>query len=88
MIRKQLTILNKSGLHTRPAAKLVDIAKKYSSKIEITFRNRTVDAKSIMGLITLGLQKDHVIDLTITGDDEEEAASAIAEWINQKCGED
>lgn len=57
MIRDSLQIQNKYGIHTRSAAKLVDTAKKFASKIEITFRDRTVDAKSIMGVITLGAQK-------------------------------
>ena len=88
MIRDQLTIQNKLGLHTRAAAKLVDTAKKFESKIELIFRDRLVDCKSIMGVITLGAQKDNVIDVIITGNDEQDASKAILKLINDKFGED
>lgn len=88
MIRDQLTIQNKLGLHTRAAAKLVDTAKKFESKIELIFRDRLVDCKSIMGVITLGAQKDNVIDVIITGNDEQDALKAILKLINDKFGED
>ena len=88
MIHQQLTIQNKLGLHTRAAAKLVDTAKKYASRIELIFRDRVVDCKSIMGVITLGAQKDHVIDVMVTGEDEEQAIEAINKLVNNKFGED
>jgi phosphocarrier protein HPr len=87
MIRQQLTIQNKLGLHTRAAAKFVDTAKKFESKIELIFQDRLVDGKSIMGLITLGAQKDSIVDLVITGRDEEDALCAIQTLINNKFGE-
>ena len=88
MIREQLIIKNKLGLHTRAAAKLVDTAKKYASKIELIFRDRAVDAKSIMSVITLGAQKDHSIDVVVAGEDEQEALKAIHSLIDNKFGED
>ncbi|OGT37028.1 MAG: hypothetical protein A3F12_01145 [Gammaproteobacteria bacterium RIFCSPHIGHO2_12_FULL_38_14] len=88
MIQEHITIQNKLGLHTRAAAKLVDTAKKFSSRIELTYRNRTVDCKSIMGLITLGAQKNHVLDVTISGEDEKEALNAIKKIVDEKFGED
>ena len=87
MIRQQVTIQNKLGIHTRSAAKLVDTAKKFASHIEIIYRDRVVDCKSIMGVITLGAQKDNLIDLVITGDDEKEALDAMVKLINNKFGE-
>lgn len=88
MIQRQLTIQNKLGLHTRAAAKLVDIAKKFESKIELIFRDRKVDAKSIMGVITLGAQKDNLLDVIITGNDETQAMEAIEKLIDNKFGEE
>jgi phosphocarrier protein len=88
MIRDQITIQNKLGLHTRAAAKLVDTAKRYGSRIELNFRDRTVDCKSIMGVITLGAQKDHIVDVVITGEDEQDALNAIHTLVNNKFGED
>ena len=88
MIQQQITIKNKLGLHTRAAAKLVDIAKKFNSRIELIYRDRLVDCKSIMGLITLGAQKDNVLDLVINGEDEELARAAIIKLVDDKFGED
>lgn len=88
MIHEQLAIQNKLGLHSRAAAKLVDIAKKYASRIEIKFHDRTVDAKSIMGVITLGAQKDHVIDIIVQGEDEDLAYDALKQLIDNKFGEE
>lgn len=88
MIHQKITIQNKLGLHTRAAAKLVDTAKKFGSRIELIFSDRAVDCKSIMSVITLGAQKDHVIDVIINGDDEQEAIDAINQLVNNKFGED
>lgn len=88
MIRQHLTIQNKLGVHTRAAAKLVDTAKKFGSKIDLVFRDRSVDCKSIMGVITLGAQKDHVVDVVINGEDEQQALVAIEKLVNDKFGED
>ncbi len=88
MIRQPLTIQNQLGLHTRAAAKLVDTAKKFESKIELIFRERTVDCKSIMGVITLGAQKNNIVDVVIEGDDEHKAFDAIRQLVDAKFGED
>jgi phosphocarrier protein HPr len=88
MIRQPITIQNKLGLHTRAAAKLVDTAKGYASKIELLFGGRVVDCKSIMGVITLGAQKDNIVDVMVVGEDEEQAIDAINKLVNAKFGED
>lgn len=88
MLQHQLTIQNQLGLHTRAAAKLVDTAKRYASRIELCFRDRSVDCKSIMGVITLGAQKDHIVDIIVNGEDEKEALEAIIQLVNNKFGED
>ncbi|VVC76126.1 Phosphocarrier protein HPr [Aquicella siphonis] len=88
MIREQITIQNKLGLHTRAAAKLVDTAKKFSSRIELSYRDRIVDCKSIMGVITLGAQKDNILDILVSGEDEQDALSAIKQLVDDKFGED
>jgi phosphocarrier protein HPr len=88
MIQQQITIQNKLGLHTRAAAKLVDVAKKFSSRIDLVYRDRAVDCKSIMGVITLGAQKDNILQVVINGDDEQQAVDAIVRVVNEKFGED
>ena len=88
MIKQLLTIQNKLGLHTRAAAKLVDLTKRFESQVELTYRERTVDSKSIMGVITLGAQKDDVVEVLIDGADEKDALQAIEVLVNNKFGED
>lgn len=88
MIREPVTIQNQLGLHTRAAAKLVDIAKRFESKIELIYRDRTVDCKSIMGVITLGAVKNSIVDVVIEGDDEKPALEAIRKLVDAKFGED
>lgn len=88
MIREPLLVQNQLGLHTRAAAKLVDIAKKYESRIELSLNERTVDCKSIMGVITLGAQKNNTVDLIIDGADESHAFDAIKTLFDNKFGED
>lgn len=87
MLNQQITIINKLGLHTRAAAKLVATAAKFESKIEITRNDHKIDAKSIMGVITLGATRGSVLDLLITGGDEQEARDAIVSLINNRFGE-
>lgn len=88
MIKDSVTIQNQLGLHTRAAAKLVNTAKKFESRIELTFRDRTADCKSIMGVITLGAMKNSVIAIVIDGNDESSALEAIHKLIDAKFGEE
>lgn len=88
MIRKQVTIRNKYGLHTRAAAKLVTLAKKFQSTIEILLHKKTANCKSIMALILLGAKKGTTFDLIISGNDEEAASEAIVKLIRGKFGEE
>lgn len=87
MLQQQLTIINKLGLHTRAAAKLVATAGKFESQIQLTREGRTIDAKSIMGVITLGATQGCVLDLMVMGGDEHEARDAIVALINNRFAE-
>ena len=88
MIRKRLTLQNKFGLHTRAAAKLVNLARKYQSQIELVKLKQVSDCKSIMALIMLGAKKGATFDLHISGEDETEAMDAISGLIRGKFGEE
>lgn len=87
MQQQQITIVNKLGLHTRAAAKLVALASRFESKIELINQDRVADAKSIMGVITLGAAKGTELELKINGNDEEAAKDAVIELINSRFGE-
>lgn len=88
MLQKQITIINKFGLHTRAAAKLVTIAAKYESSIRLQNSDRVADCKSIMALILLGAPKGATLDIIISGADELDAFDAITGLINSRFGEE
>ena len=87
-MQKQLQIINKLGLHARAAAKLVQTASKFASLVEITRNGKTVNGKSIMGVMMLAASQHSWIDVTITGEDESEALIAIETLVNNRFGED
>ena len=87
MLSKKITIINKLGLHARAAMKLVTIAGKYQSKILLHFKNREINAKSIMNLMVIGATKGSELHITTEGLDENEAMDAVCELINNKFGE-
>ncbi len=78
------TILNEEGLHARPAGVLAKAATGFQSKIDVIFNGRTVNAKSSMSLMTLGLTKDSEIELRAEGPDAELALNKISELIDHK----
>lgn len=87
MIKKNVTIMNKLGLHARASMKLMDCANQFSSRIQIQFKNKTIDAKSIMDLLTLGAVYQSPITLIADGKDEEAAIHALADLIVNRFGE-
>jgi phosphocarrier protein len=77
MISKNLTILNKLGLHARAAAKLVALSNNFKSEIVLVKDNKSADARSIMKLLMLSASKGSVLQVKITGKDQEEAMGSI-----------
>ena len=77
MISKNLTILNKLGLHARAAAKLVALSNNFKSEIMLVKDNKSADARTIMKLIILSASKGSVLQVKITGKDQEEAMGSI-----------
>ncbi len=74
---KELTIINKLGLHARAAAKLVALASNYQSEISIEKDGKRVNGKSIMGVMMLAASQNSVVSVVITGEDENEAMQSI-----------
>ena len=77
MISEKITIRNKSGLHARPAGDFVETAKQYGAVIKVSLNGKTKSAKSVIGILTLGIHKGSVIEVTADGSDEKEAMDAI-----------
>lgn len=84
MITKAFTIKNEIGLHARPAALFVQTTNKFLSDIMIKKQDKTINAKSIMGVMAMGISKGETIEIIIDGADEENAIQAIEELINEK----
>jgi phosphocarrier protein len=88
MIYREVTIINKLGLHARAAAKLVTCASEYSSDILLSNSDQSVNGKSIMGVMLLAAGKGTVLALTTSGEDEIAAADALEALIGNRFGED
>lgn len=82
MSSKELTIKSEEGLQSRPAALLVQVAGKYTSTIWIEQGSKRVNAKSIMGVLSLRLAKGDSFFIVANGDDEDNAIDAISRLIN------
>jgi len=82
MIQKEKKIINKLGLHARSAAKLLDVAKQFSSSIQIQHQDKSCDAKSILGLMTLAASCGKTITIVAEGEDEAQAVEAISQLID------
>lgn len=87
MIRTQLTIINKLGLHARAAAKFVACATSFSSRIHTGKTGHLVDGKSIMSVMMLAAGKGTVLDFEIEGSDEQEALVALQTLIENRFDE-
>lgn len=87
MQTKAIVIRNKVGLHARPAALFVQIAMAHESVIKVTKANQTGNAKSILGILALGIQQGAEISITAEGADELEAIAALTNLIEGNFGE-
>lgn len=84
---KEVEIVNKLGLHARASAKLTKLASQFKCEVWATRNNRRVNAKSIMGVMTLAASQGSRIQLETTGDDEVEAMAALAALVEDYFGE-
>ncbi len=81
MLRKEIKIVHEEGLRARPAALFVQVASKFTSHIWIEQGDKKVNAKSIMGVLSLGVSKEDTIQLVANGEDEREAMEAMEALI-------
>ena len=87
VVKKDLTITNRLGLHARPAAMFVQMANRFASDITVERANEKVNGKSIMGIMMLAAGKGLKITVTAMGEDAEEAVRALEELVKGKFGE-
>lgn len=80
-MKQQFIITDEVGLHARPATLLVNEISKFAADATIRVEGKSANLKSIMGVMALGVKKDHVVDVETTGSDEAEAMDAIENAI-------
>jgi len=83
MVRKTVTIELETGLGARPVAMLVQVASQYDSNIYVECDSKRVNAKSIMGMMTLGLVPGERVTVTADGADEEKAVNGIEKYLTE-----
>ena len=87
-MRKQtIPVTNKLGLHARAAAKVVHVANQFESEITIASNDEEVNAKSILGLLTLAATRGTSVTVQTDGEDEDEAMEAIVQLFEDRFGE-
>ena len=83
MIRQEITIQLENGLEARPVAMLVQVASQYDSSIYLEAGDKKVNAKSIMGMMSLGLDTGEKVTVIIDGKDENTAMESIEKYLNK-----
>ena len=81
MYTREITVKNEVGLHARPATYFTQKANEFKSGIWVEKEERRVNAKSLLGVLSLGIMKDTTVTLIADGSDEKEAVDALAELI-------
>ncbi|AZU63792.1 phosphocarrier protein HPr [Neobacillus mesonae] len=81
MAEKQFTIIDETGIHARPATLLVQAAGRFNSEINMEYKGKSVNLKSIMGVMSLGIPKGAEIKISAEGSDADEALKALEETL-------
>lgn len=87
MVSKQVTVINKTGIHARPASAFVQTAGKFKSDITIEKGGTCVSAKSLIRILGLSISKDTEITIHASGEDENEALEALINLVKSGFGE-
>jgi phosphocarrier protein HPr len=88
VISKDLTVANKLGLHARAAAKVVALASSFASEISLQKGNRKINGKSIMGVMMLAASQHTIVNVVVTGEDEQQAMTEIENLFNNLFDEE
>lgn len=84
MEKREFKVMAETGIHARPATLLVQAASKFSSDINLEYSGKSVNLKSIMGVMSLGVGQGSEISISAEGDDEKEAIDAIADTMKKE----
>ena len=84
MEKREFHVTAETGIHARPATLLVQSASKFSSEVSLQYQDKSVNLKSIMGVMALGVGQNADITITTDGEDEADAMTAIAETMTKE----
>lgn len=84
MVNKIFTIIEESGIHARPATVIVQTASKFNAEVTLTYNGKTVNLKSIMGVMSLGLPYGAEIEISAEGQDAKEALAFLQEKLKKE----
>ncbi|MFD4819622.1 phosphocarrier protein HPr [Peribacillus butanolivorans] len=84
MVEKIFTIIESSGIHARPATTLVQVASKFDGDIKLEYNGKSMNLKSIMGVMSLGIGQGAKIKISAEGKDEQEALSTLQETLKKE----
>lgn len=84
MIKKSFKVTSEAGLHARPATAIVNEANQYAADVEISYKDKTVNLKSIMGVMSLGIAQGAEVIISASGSDEEEAIKGLASRLKSE----
>ncbi len=87
VVNRDITIINKLGLHARAAAKFVTLASRYESDIRLLRDGREVNAKSIMGVMMLAAGRGTALQIQATGEDASDAVQQLEKLVQERFGE-
>lgn len=87
MVSKEMTVLNRAGIHARPATRIVELANNFQSQLFIEKDNNRINAKSIMGILTLGAAYKTKVLISAEGPDEKEAIRSMADLFERRFEE-
>ncbi|MBT2696605.1 phosphocarrier protein HPr [Bacillus sp. ISL-40] len=84
MVEKSYTIIDEAGIHARPSTALVSAATPFKSEVKIEYKEKQVNLKSIMGVMSLGIPKGASVKVIATGDDESQVIASIDEVMKRE----
>lgn len=87
-MKREVTIINKLGLHARAAARFVTVASGFEADIRVLRGDKEVNGKSIMGMMMLAATKGVCLEIYATGTDAEQALDCLEDLVRQRFGED
>lgn len=87
MFEKTVIIKNKTGLHARPASRFVQTANKFKSSIKLIKDEKSIDAKSIIEVLSMGINQGSKVTISADGEDEKKAVNTLVELVEQFAAE-